>query len=57
MTDATLQAFRQIANEMHPEAHDWQWIGQFMSQRHFGITEKRAKELEARYGGKAEQMK
>ena len=35
---------------------DWQWIGPHMSQRMFGITEKRAKEYAAKHGGKAEQM-
>lgn len=58
MTEATLNAFRQIATQMQGDKPaDWQWIGEHMSQRMFGITEERAKSYEARYGGKAEQMK
>lgn len=57
MNDATLEGFRKIADAMMgPEPRDWQWIGQWMSQRHFGITEKRAKEFAARYGGEAKRM-
>lgn len=57
MNDATLQGFRMIADVMAgPEPQDWQWIGQHMSQRMFGITEKRAKENAARYGGDARRM-
>jgi hypothetical protein len=57
MNEATLQAFRDIAADMNGnEAQDWQWIGQWMSQRMFGISEKRAKEFAARHGGVASQM-
>ncbi len=56
MTDATLQAFRQIAADMNPAAHDWQWIGPHMSQRHFGITQAKAEAYAKRHGGKAEKM-
>lgn len=57
MNNATLQAFRNIADQMAgPDAQDWQWIGAHMSQRMFGITEKRAKEYAERHGGKAEKM-
>ncbi len=57
MTDATLTAFRQIASAMHGNVpQDWQWIGKHMSQRMFGISEKRAKEYAAQYGGEARRM-
>jgi hypothetical protein len=56
MNDATLAAFRAIAEAMSPEAHNWQWIGIHMSQRMFGITEQRAKALAARHGGTAKAM-
>lgn len=51
-----LEAFRQIAETMQTEATDWQWIGQWVSQRMFGITEKRATEYAARHGGIASQI-
>jgi hypothetical protein len=53
MNYATLEAFRTIAAQMQTEPQDWQWIGKHMSQRMFGITEKRAKEYAARHGGNA----
>lgn len=57
MNEAQLEAFRQIAAAMQgDEPQDWQWIGQWMSQRMFGITEKRAKEYAARHGGTASRM-
>lgn len=56
MNDAQLQAFRNLAAAMNPEPHDWQWIGPWMSQRHFGITERRAKEYAAKHGGEAKKM-
>jgi hypothetical protein len=56
VNENTLVAFRQIAAEMHPEPHDWQWIGQHMSQRMFGITEKRAKDYAKKYGGEAKPL-
>lgn len=57
MTDATLMMFREIAAAMAgPEPRDWQWIGPHMSQRMFGITEKRAKEYAERHGGAARRM-
>jgi len=57
MTNATLEGFRMIADKMMGEdARDWQWIGQYMSQRMFGITEERAKAYAARFGGEAKQM-
>jgi hypothetical protein len=57
MNDATLEAFRMIAAQMrNNEPTDWQWVGQYISQRMFGITEKRAKEYAARYGGEAKKM-
>lgn len=57
MTDATLTAFRQIAAAMQGnQPQDWQWVGKWMSQRMFGITEKRAKEYAKLYGGEAKKM-
>jgi len=57
MTNEQLEAFRMIAAQMrNNEPADWQWIGQYMSQRMFGITEKRAKEYAQRFGGEAKKM-
>lgn len=57
MTDATLEIFRAYAVAMrNGEPHDWQWIGPFMSQRHFGISERRAREYAAKFGGEARHM-
>ena len=56
MTAATLEAFREIAEQMIGQA-DWQWIGPHMSQRMFGITQERAEGYAKRHGGRAEQMR
>jgi hypothetical protein len=57
MNDTQLQAFRNIAASMQGNApQDWQWIGKYMSQRMFGISEQRAKEYAQRYGGEAKRM-
>jgi len=57
MNEASLIAFREIAAQMNGSApQDWEWIGRHMSQRMFGITEKRAKDYAARYGGAARKM-
>ena len=57
MNEAQLQAFRDIADAMAgPTPRDWQWIGKYMSQRMFGITEARAKDYAARFGGEAQRM-
>jgi hypothetical protein len=57
MTNATLTAFRSIADQLMGDSpRDWQWIGKHMSQRMFGISEQRAKEYAARYGGEAKKM-
>lgn len=56
MNDATLTAFREIAAAMQTEPTNWQWIGPHMSQRMFGITERRAREYAAAYGGRAEPL-
>lgn len=56
MNEATLTGFRQIAEAMGIRDERWEWIGKHMSQRMFGITEKRAKEYAALYGGIARQM-
>ena len=55
MNNAQLEAFRKIAAAMNPEPQDWQWIGQHMSQRMFGISESRAKGYAAKFGGEAKQ--
>ena len=51
--DYELEHFRALARAMEGEATDWQWIGPHMSQRMFGITEKRAKAYADRHGGTA----
>jgi hypothetical protein len=57
MNDAQLAYFRGLADAMRGgEPADWQWVGPHMSQRMFGITEKRAREYAARHGGEAKQM-
>lgn len=56
MTNATLQAFRDIAETMIGTA-DWQWIGPHMSQRMFGITRERAEGYAKAHGGTAQPMK
>lgn len=57
MNDAQLNAFREIAEAMRgPEAQDWQWIGPHVSQRVFGISERRAKSYAEAHGGHARRM-
>ena len=56
MNYAQLTAFRALAAAMQTEPTDWQWVGQHMSQRMFGITEKRAREYAERHGGVAQRM-
>lgn len=56
MTNAQLEAFRAIADAMQTEPTDWQWIGQYMSQRMFGITEARARAYAEKHGGVASKM-
>jgi hypothetical protein len=56
MTEAELNHFRRIAEAMHDNPTDWQWIGPHASQRLFGITEKRARDYARRFGGNARQM-
>lgn len=56
MNEAVLSHFRAIAEAMNSEPTNWQWIGPFMSQRMFGITEARAKAYAARHGGTANEM-
>lgn len=56
MTNATLEAFRAIASAMQTEPTTREWIGPHMSQRMFGITERRANEYTQRHGGTAREM-
>lgn len=57
LNDAALSQFRALADAMTgPEPQDWQWIGRYMSQRMFGITEARAKAYAERHGGTASKM-
>lgn len=51
MNYAVLAQFQAYAEAMNPEPTNWQWIGQHMSQRLFGITEKRAKAYAITHGG------
>ncbi len=55
MTDSTLHAFRDIADQMIGKA-DWEWVGPHMSQRMFGITQERAEAYAKAHGGTARQM-
>ena len=55
--DATLEAFRAIAEAMQTEPTTWQWVGAHMSQRMFGITERRAKDYAQRFGGIAQESR
>ena len=56
MTNATLQAFRDLHEAMQTEPTNWQWIGPHMSQRMFGITRTRAESYAQRHGGTAAEM-
>jgi hypothetical protein len=56
MNNATLEMFRNLADAMQAEPTDWEWIGEHMSQRMFGITETRAKAYAERHGGTARKM-
>jgi hypothetical protein len=57
MNDLVLNHFRKLAGEMSgPEPQNWQWVGKHMSQRMFGVSQKRAKEYAARHGGVAAMM-
>ena len=57
MTNTQLTAFRNLAAIMAGTAQQkWEWIGQHMSQRMFGITESRAKDYAAKHGGSARKM-
>ena len=56
MQDAVLFQFRAIAEAMQAEPTDWEWIGEHLSQRMFGISEQRAKAYAARHGGVARKM-
>ena len=53
MNDLQLQQFRNIHQAMQTEPTNWQWIGEHMSQRMFGITETRAKKYAESHGGVA----
>lgn len=53
MNEATLTGFRAIAEAMGIRDEGWEWIGEHLSQRMFGITEARAKEYAAKFGGVA----
>lgn len=56
MNETTLQGFRMIAESMNSSPTDWQWIGEHLSQRMFGITQERAEQYAARHGGTARKM-
>lgn len=57
MNQAVLFHFQDLARTLAGnEPQDWQWIGKYMSQRHFGITEKKAKAYAERHGGIASKM-
>ena len=59
MKDAALNNLRQMAQIVcnpHKMPEDWECQGKWMSQRMFGITEQRAKDMASRYGGVARKM-
>lgn len=57
MNDAQLSYFRSLADAMAgPEPRDWEWVGSYISQRMFGITEARTKKYAAQHGGTARKM-
>jgi hypothetical protein len=57
MNDAALQGFRMMADILAGgEPQNWQWNGPYMSQQYYGITETRAKEYAAKWGGTAKPM-
>lgn len=56
MNNSTLDHFRALADIMAGPDTDWQWIGVHISQRLFGISEIRAKDYAARFGGVASKM-
>ena len=58
MNDAALDQFRALGETLGSnEPKTWQWIGPHMSQRMFGISERRARAYAERHGGIAKQMK
>lgn len=56
MHDTTLAHFRALHEAMQTAPTNWQWIGRWASQRMFNITESRAKDYAARFGGTASPM-
>jgi hypothetical protein len=56
MTDATLLHFRSLAETLSDEPQNWQWVGPHLSQRMFGISERRARAYADRHGGVAREM-
>jgi hypothetical protein len=56
MNYAQLRYFESLYEAMQTEPHDWEWVGPHMSQRMFGISEKRAKAYAKRHGGAARKM-
>ena len=56
MNDFVLDQFRTLAAEMAGAPTNWQWIGKWESQRHFGITKERAERFAKKFGGEAIEM-
>lgn len=57
MNQAQVQALRNLADGLHlGQQLDWEWIGRSGSQRMFWITEERARDYAAVYGGIARPM-
>jgi hypothetical protein len=57
MQDAVLAHFRSLADTLAgDEPRNWEWVGPHMSQRMFGITERRACDYAKRHGGVARRM-
>lgn len=56
MNEHVLNHFRQLAESMQTQPTDWEWVGEHISQRMFGITQERAEHYAKLYGGRAKKM-
>lgn len=56
MRDIELQGVRMLAAAMAGGPTDWRWDGPHLSQCMIGITEQRAKDYAARWGGTASKI-
>jgi hypothetical protein len=57
MNQAQVQALRNLADGLHlSQRLDWEWVGRVAAQRMCWITEDRARDYAALYGGIARPM-